>query len=268
MVRAANGYLGKVISCLLLWPALAWTQVSPPGSPQASTRSAELPNAPSASMAIERRQRSANQQHPIWVVAPASAPYHPLTRRQKLQNFLHYAYSPYTFLGAAYDATWNQAWGDPYGYGGGMEGWGKRLGAATAGSESRSFFGTFLFPVLLHQDPRYFALYEGSVPKRAFHAVKRVFVTRADDGRYTFNSSGMLTIAFSESLRMAWAPENQRTAGNAFTCMLGSMQGDAVNYLLREFTPDFLRLFKRHAPEKLKKIEEKIPPEVIGGAPQ
>ena len=49
--------------------------------------------------------------------------------------------------------------------------------------------------------------------------------------------------------------------------MLGSIQGAATGYLLREFTPDFLRLFHRHAPKSLKKVEEKIPAQIITGTP-
>jgi hypothetical protein len=268
MVRGMRCGSSKAAVCILLWPVLALSQTRPPANPQTSAGpdAKHLPDAPSTSIARERRQQGAPKPNPQtwWLVAPATAPYRPLTRREKFHSFLHYSYSPYTLLGAAYDATWAQALGDPHKYGGGMEGWGKRLGAATAGAETRSFFGTFFFPVLLHQDPRYFAMYKGPVPRRAFHAVSRVFVTRADDGRYIFNSSGMLTIAFTESLSMAWVPEDQRTAGHAFTRMLGDIQGDAVSYVLREFTPDFLRLFKRHAPERLKRIEEKLPPQMIG----
>jgi hypothetical protein len=161
-------------------------------------------------------------------------------------------------LGAAYDATWAQAWGDPSDYGGGMEGWGKRLGAAAAGSEARSFFGTFLFPTLLHQDPRYFPMQRGPIFKRGLHGVERVFVTRNDQGREVFNASGMLAIAFTESLGMAWTPERERTAGTAFVRILGAVQGDAIDYVLREFTPDFLRLFKRHAPKPLQRLEQKM----------
>lgn len=208
------------------------------------------------------------QKQSWWLVSPANAPYRPLTPREKFQSFVHHSYSPYTFAGAAYDASWAQAWGDPKEFDGGMEGWGKRFGAAIAGSETRSFFGSFLFPTLLHQDPRYFAMHKGPVKKRVLHAVSRVFVTRNDDGSDAFNTSGMLAIAFTESLGMAWTPEGKRSAGNAFTCMLGAMQGDAANYVLREFTPDLLRIFKRHAPKPFKRIEERLPAQITGDTGQ
>ncbi len=74
----------------------------------------------------------------------------------------------------------------------------------------------------------------------------------------------MLAIAFTESLGMAWTPERERSAGTAFVRILGAMQGDAIDYVLREFTPDFLRLFKRHAPKPLQRLEQKMPSQLTG----
>jgi hypothetical protein len=249
--------------------ALAQITVSAPAPIASVEHHGELPDAPSASVPPPPPVMQVAQNRPVqsqswWLVAPGNAPYRPLSSQEKFQSFLHRAYSPYTFASALYDATYAQAIGEPPQFGGGMAGWGRRLGASVAGSESRSFFGTFLFPALLHQDPRYFAMYEGPVSKRALHAVGRVFVTRADDGRYTFNTSGLLTIAATQSLSTAWTPEGKRSAGHTFACMLGAMQGEATSYLLREFTPDFLRIFKRHAPRRLKQIEEKIPSRLTG----
>ena len=257
----------------LAWPILALSQitVSAPAPADVASPESTLPDAPSASVPPPPQVTQVARHRPRlaqswWLVAPSNAPFRPLSPRQKFGSFVHHAYSPYTFAGTAYDATWAQILGDPSEFGGGMQGWGKRMGAAVAGTETRSFFGTFLFPSLLHQDPRYFAMYDGPVAKRGFHALSRVVVTRDDNGSNVFNSSGMLAIAFTESLSMAWTPEGRRSASQTFTSMLGAMQGDATGYLLREFMPDILRIFKRHSPTRLEKIEEKLPPQVTGGA--
>jgi hypothetical protein len=39
----------------------------------------------------------------------------------------------------------------------------------------------------------------------------------------------------------------------------GALSSDAVGNLLREFTPDMKRLFRKHAPKKILRIEEKLP---------
>ena len=94
--------------------------------------------------------------------------------------------------------------------------------------------------------------------KRGLHGVKRVFVTRNDQGCDVFNASGMLAIAFTESLGMAWTPERERTAGTACVRILGALQSDATDYVLREFTPDLLRFLKRHSPKPLQSLEQKV----------
>ena len=260
------------LTLALLWPTLALPQTTTVRAPAPTAVTIPtLPDAPSASMSrqtILLARNSPTQIQSWWLVSPENAPFRSLSPREKFQSFVHHTFSPYTLAGAVYDASWAQAWGDPSEYGGGMQGWGKRFGAAMAGTEARSFFGSFLFPTLLHQDPRYFAMYKGPVVKRGLHAISRVFVARDDYGNNTFNSSGMLAIAFTESLGMAWTPEGKRSAGATFTRMLGAMQGDAANYVLREFTPDFLRIFKHHAPKSLKRIEESLPSQITGDTGQ
>jgi len=261
-----TGGIRKPSLCTL--GCLALALLGPMLAAQTGPSANSLPDAPSASVpappqVLQMGQNRATLGQSWWLVAPREAPYRPLTSREKFQSFVDHAVSPYTLVGAVYDASWAQVWGAPSEYGGGMEGWGKRLGAA-AGMESRSFFGTFLLPTLLHQDPRYFAMYHGPVFKRGLHGVKRVFVTRNDDGQEVFNASGMLAIAFTESLSMAWTPDGKRSAATMFTRILGAIQGDATSYVLREFTPDFLRFFKRHAPKSLQRIEQRMPSQVTG----
>ena len=91
--------------------------------------------------------------------------YTPLTPQCKFNLFLKQTYSPYTFVSAGFQATWDQAMGQWPHYGGGMQGWGKRFGATLADTESRRFIQTYALSTILHQDPRYF-----SSGKRAFIA--------------------------------------------------------------------------------------------------
>jgi hypothetical protein len=39
----------------------------------------------------------------------------------------------------------------------------------------------------------------------------------------------------------------------------GALISDAIGDLQREFTPDMKRLFRKHAPKEIRKIEEKLP---------
>ena len=39
----------------------------------------------------------------------------------------------------------------------------------------------------------------------------------------------------------------------------GALSSDAIGYLLLEVTPDMKRFFRKHAPKKILKMEEKLP---------
>ena len=39
----------------------------------------------------------------------------------------------------------------------------------------------------------------------------------------------------------------------------GALSSDVTSDILHEFTPDMKRLFRKHAPEEIKKIEKELP---------
>ena len=192
----------------------------------------------------------------------APSAYEPLSAHQKFNLFLERTYSPYTFVSAAAEATWAQIWAQWPEYGGGMQGWGKRLGATLADTESRRFIQTFFLSAVLCQDPRYFYSRKKGFFPRGWYAATRVLVTRNDDGDNTFNSSEFLGALFTSSLQNAYYPRSERTFGNTMNRFAGALGSDATSNLLREFWPDIRRIFRKHAPEKVRKIEDKVTSEI------
>jgi hypothetical protein len=261
--------VARIAICVLLClPVAAQTPGKPGTGQEAQGEASGLPNAPSsargrkASQAATAKQQNAAQ-------APANTiPYEPLSNRQKFNRFIGTTVSPYTFVSAGLNATWLQINGEPYDYGGGMKGWGNRFGANLADTEVRSFFSQFFFPVFLNQDPRYFPKRQGNVFDRGWYAATRVLVVRADDGHPEFNSSYLLSVAFSRAVSTAYIPEDQRNVRNTMLSIAGAYWGDAGSYVLREFWPDIMRVFRRHAPEKVLEIEKKIPPQLMGAPPE
>lgn len=219
----------------------AQTKVSA-GSSQTTTE--QLPDAPSATARNCRR-------HPPRLLA--SDPYEPLTRKQKLHDWLHRTYSGSTFVSAGVDTLYTGITGGIV-YCCEASAWGDEYGASLANAEARSFFGRFLFPTLLKQDPRYFPKREGSLIGRAWYATTRVLVTRNDKGKNVFNSSEFLGIALSKALTNAYYPNSQKTFGRTANSMVGALEGDASGHLLTEFTPELERIFRRHAPQSVQKI--------------
>lgn len=197
--------------------------------------------------------------------APSS--YVPLTSRQKFQLFLRTTYSPYTFESAAFNASLAQAEGQWYGYGGGIQGWGKRFGATLADTEGRKFIQTYLLSSLLRQDPRYFPSHKEGIIPRGWYAATRVLVTKNDNGSTGFNASEILGALSMSSLQNAYYPRRDRGFLDTLGRFTGALTSDATSDILREFWPDVRQLFRKHAPEKIKKIEEKIPDGITGATP-
>jgi hypothetical protein len=185
--------------------------------------------------------------------------YTPLSAGCKFNLFLKQTHSPNTFVSAGFQATLDQAQGQWPHYGGGIEGWAKRFGATLADTESRRFIQTFALSTILHQDPRYFPSRKRALIARLWYSTTRVVVTKNDQGDGTFNTSEFLGALATSALQNAYYPRHDRTFGDTMNRFGGALSSDAIGDLLREFTPDMKRLFRKHAPQKILKIEEKLP---------
>src|SRR5947209_692252 len=102
--------------------------------------------------------------------------------RKKFNLFVRDTFEPFTFAISGFNAGVAQASNDDPTFGQGMEGFGRRYGAAFADHVSGDFFGTFLFPTVLHEDPRYYRKGHGSTGGRLMHAVGHTFITYRDSG--------------------------------------------------------------------------------------
>src|SRR4029077_20143606 len=131
---------------------------------------------------------------------------------QKFQLSVDETVAPSRFLGSAFTSAIGQARNSLPGYGQGWSGYGKRYGSSVASSASSHLFGTFLLPSALHQDPRYFVKLVGSPRSRILYAIERVVITRRDDGRETFNWSGVLGGLMAEGLANSYLPDGERSA--------------------------------------------------------
>jgi hypothetical protein len=223
------------------------------GEPLASVSDpSPLPDAPSY---IEGRTEAP-------VLAPhealAADPYQRLTTKQKWDHFLHRSFSPATYLGDAEDTTFTWLTGG-FIYCCGIGAWGKQYAADLADGESRTFFGNFLLPTLLKQDPRYFPLRHGSVKQRAWYAATRIFVARTDSGKPTFNFSEIGGLALSKALSNAYYPDHECGGRPTAYNILGGLQGDVTSNELREFWPEITSLLRRHTPRRLQELSDRLP---------
>jgi hypothetical protein len=158
--------------------------------------------------------------------------------KKKFMLFTRDTFEPVTFVIAGFEAGISQAQNNDPTFGQGAEGYGRRFGAAFADQVSGQFFGTFFYPTLLHEDPRYFRLGYGSKKKRLFHAINHTFVTHTDSGGHTFNFSEWLGQSSTTALGNLYHPGNHRGFQPAARGVAYSVGTDMGFDVLREFWPE------------------------------
>lgn len=132
--------------------------------------------------------------------------------------------------------------GDNPSFGQGVKGYAHRLGTWYADEAIGNMFSEGIFPVLFHEDPRYFRRGSGSVMHRTGYAISRVFVTTTDSGKHRFNFSEWSGNAVSVAISQSYYPDN-RTAGDATEKLLEQVGTDAISQVLKEFWPDIKKKF-------------------------
>ena len=188
--------------------------------------------------------KSQEEEHPrlFWILptyrVADSKSVRPLTAREKWRLFVKDKTDPFTIGWVAFEAGLAQASDDFSGYGQGAAGYGKRFGAGLADETASGFFGTYLFPSVLHQDPRYYRLGAGPFKRRLGHALIRPVLTHKDSGERAFNWSGMLGSVATSSLSNAYYPEENRGIGATFSRVAMSIPFSMIDELVNEFGPD------------------------------
>jgi len=164
----------------------------------------------------------------IWNAAPMSA-------KQKYKLAFRTMADPTTFVVLAGVAGAEQYNGTYPGYGPGIEGYGKRYGAALADSVTGRIIGSAILPAMLHQDPRYFYQGSGSVGSRAWHALSSSLVCRGDNGKLQPNYSRVLGDLAAGGIANTYHPESSRGVGLTFQTLGVNLGASAIGNLVREF---------------------------------
>jgi len=172
---------------------------------------------------------------------PSVDQWRPLTAGQKFHVFLWSTYRPRTFAEAAVNTAFDRVQNDNAQYETGFPGVCQRYGIELATSETSVFFGRFLIPTVLRQDPRYFRNPDYPFMKRALYSVSRVIVTRSDRGHETFNASYVLGGAASQALSDLYVPGQQQGLHPIVHRLTFNMAQDAGFNLIHEFWPDLRR---------------------------
>jgi len=165
----------------------------------------------------------------------------PLSSKEKFHLFYKSAFDPAEFAVTGLEAGISQAQDSFPSYGQGASGYGKRYSAALADQVSSGFFTNYFFPSLLHEDPRYFRLGEGSFKRRVRHALMQEFITHKDSGGRTFAWSNALGAVAAGSISNAYYPSENRGFGLTMSRAGISLLYGSLGGLEDEFWPDIYR---------------------------
>jgi hypothetical protein len=184
---------------------------------------------------------------------------HP-TPDQRWDSFLQHSFARSALRGDLLDAALAQFHNEWPEYGKGSLGFERRFGAVVAGHVASNFFGTYLFPTLLHQNQRSPRLGpEHTVWRRFGYALSRVAVTRDDYGKEAVNSSLLLSSVAANTITNLYYPRNQRGFSTTLSRIEGSLIGNVQGNLSREFLPDIEQFLWKHAPGGLQRLAQRLP---------
>ena len=124
--------------------------------------------------------------------------------------------------------------------------------------EPSAFFGKYLYPSSLKQDPRYYPSTSGSFMGRATYAASRIFITRDASGQGRLNTSYFLGVLTSVAIHAAYRPYWARSASETFNNFGSTIGSDAGSNLFHEFRPGIRLMVKGHTPKFVSRIEERI----------
>ena len=189
----------------------------------------------------------------------------PLTSKQKFTLSLHSAMDPETFAITGVTAGVQQAENVFAGYGPGAAGYGKRFAADTGDVLTGTFLGGYIFPSLLHQDPRYFYKGTGTFASRALYALAAAFICRGDNGKWQPNYSGVLGDLAAGAISNLYYPASDRN-GPTLTIENGllGLGEDAIGNLVQEFV---FRHLTPHAPTYASTTPAAVAAQPAAGAP-
>jgi hypothetical protein len=184
-----------------------------------------------------------SKNHIFWVIPNYRSNEDPakielLTPAAKMKVAFDDSFDPSAFLVAGAFAGLGMAQRQYASFGQGAQGFGKYYGGAFADQAIGNIMTEGLFPIALHQDPRYFVRGKGGFWKRSGYAISREFITRGDDGSNQFNTSELAGNAVAAGISNVYYPAADRSLGNTANKWGQQIALDAFFNVAKEFWPD------------------------------
>jgi hypothetical protein len=172
----------------------------------------------------------------------------PLTAKQKISLAFRSATDPVSFATAFVAAGYHEAMDDDTGFGWGIEGYGKRSGAAYLDAFDGTMIGNGFLPAIFHQDPRYFRRGYGSTGYRLLYAAAATIICKNDNGRWEPNYSNVLGNIAAGGISNLYYPSGSTGVSQTFTNGFTVTAEGGLSTIFQEFWPDISRKFLHKDP--------------------
>jgi hypothetical protein len=201
----------------------------------------------------EEQIKEQEQQRLVGVVPQFNISYRAdavsMTAGQKMKLAFRSAVDPVAFGVAAVAAGYHEARDDDPGFGWGIEGYGKRWGAAYLDAFDGNIIGNGILPSLLRQDPRYFRLGHGTVTHRLLYSLATNVICKGDKTRkWEPNYSNVSGNIISGAISNLYYPSSNSGIGQTFTNGFIVTAEGGLGSIFDEFWPDISRKFLHRDP--------------------
>jgi hypothetical protein len=126
-------------------------------------------------------------------------------------------------------------------YGPGMPGFGRNVGVSFTEDMTGEFFGTFLIPSIVHQDPHYHRLPNAPIKRRIAHALYQVVWTQGDNGQGMLNYANLVGFAIDDEIDNLYVPGRQTDLPASASRYATGLATAPIENFVTEFVPDLAR---------------------------
>ncbi|MGA7833317.1 MAG: hypothetical protein WCA21_20370 [Terracidiphilus sp.] len=239
-------------------PQFEMAQAEPPAQPAPSSSASQTaPPQPDAANSqhekAEEQIKEQEKQRVVGVLPQFNISYRSdavsMTASQKMRLAFRSSVDPVAFGAAFVVAGYHEAFDEDKGFGWGIEGYGKRSGAAYLDAFDGTIIGNGILPSLLHQDPRYFRLGHGTITHRLLYSLATNVVCKHDNThKWEPNYSNVGGNIISGAISNLYYPSNGSGISQTFTNGFLVTAEGGIGSIFDEFWPDISRKFLHKDP--------------------
>jgi len=239
-------------------PATSPPKQDKPGDQPSALSNSQDPNSPVQEDAEKKKNDRMFYVMPNYLTVDGQSQVPPVSWKEKFAMAAKGSFDPYEFTIVGIVAGIRQAENSSPGFGQGMEGYGKRYGAAFADQVDGNVMVGGVFPTILKVDPRYFRLGRDSFMHRFGYGISRIFIARKDSGSSMFNVPEFAGNATAIAISNVYYPAADRSFSSSLSGWETQMGLDALGNELKEFWPDVHHYLQRRHARHLQEQQQKV----------